>query len=111
MNNITCYNNTIKSVFPIFPTQFLLYSILFTFGALSSAVGIGGGGLFIPVFLLLSDFNLKTIIPYVVISIFSNSLVRMFLLLPKNHIYNDNYKLIDYYIALFLFLFFLNIFT
>ena len=99
MNNITCYNNTIESVFPIFPTQFLLYSILFTFGALSSAVGIGGGGLFIPVFLLLSDFNLKTIIPYVVISIFSNSLVRMFLLIPKNHIYNDNYKLIDYYIA------------
>ena len=75
MNNLTCYDSN-TAVFPIFPLQFLLYSILFIFGALSSAVGIGGGALFIPIFLLLSDFELKTIIPYVVISIFSNSFVN-----------------------------------
>ena len=96
--NKTIGSNNI-TVFPIFPEQFILYLLFFVFGTISSAVGIGGGGLYIPLFILLSGFELKTIIPLVVISILANSFIRMVILIPKKHIYNENHKLIDYFIA------------
>ena len=96
--NKTIGSNNI-TVFPIFPEQFILYLLFFVFGTISSAVGIGGGGLYITLFILLSGFELKNIIPLVVISILANSFIRMVILIPKKHIYNENHKLIDYFIA------------
>lgn len=88
-----------KNVFPIYLNDCILYGLFIFLGILSSLVGIGGGGLYIPLFMLLSNFSLKEIIPLVVISILANSFIRMLILLKKKHIYNDQYSLIDYFIA------------
>ena len=63
---------------------------------LASIAGIGGGGLLLPVYLLLGKFGTDYSIPLTVFTIAGSSLARMLILLPKKHPNTYRRYLIDY---------------
>lgn len=74
----------------------LLLIFVFIFVLLSSMTGIGGGGVLLPIYLLVGDMGVDYAIPLTVLTIVSGSLVRMLLLFNrKNPLTNKRY-LIDF---------------
>ena len=93
MENITSGK---EELFPIEGGEFLLYSLVFVIGVLSSMAGVGGGGILTPLFYLVGNYNLHYAIPLSIISIMGNSLIRLFLLVNKKHMLDNTIPLIDY---------------
>lgn len=72
-------------------TLFLVFfiSIITTIG------GVGGGGLLIPTYMLVSKFSLEEAIPLSVVTILGDTLVRIIVLYNKKHPLNEKRYLID----------------
>ena len=65
-----------KDVFPIYPMEFAGILILPALLALSNVAGIGGGGLIIPLIMVLFQFSMKQAIALSGFTIFTGALVR-----------------------------------
>jgi len=59
--------------------------VIFAFLTLSSAGGIGGGGIVIPMLLVIANFNAYYAVPLSVTAIFGGSVVRFVMLVRRNH--------------------------
>ena len=66
----------------------------------AAIAGIGGGGVLIPIYMLIGSFGTYYAIPLTVITIAGSSLIRMFVLVNKKNPNNYNRFLIDYRIIL-----------
>ena len=66
----------------------------------SSLVGIGGGGLLLPIYLTIGNFGFDYSIPLTIITICSSSLIRMLLLFNTKHPYSFKRYLIDFSILM-----------
>ena len=59
--------------------------VIFMFLALSSAGGIGGGGIVIPMLLVIANFNAYYAVPLSVTAIFGGSIVGFVMLVRQDH--------------------------
>ena len=62
---------------------------------LSTIAGIGGGGILLPIYILLLGFEVAKAIPLTIITILGNCLVRFFYLWNKKIIYTNNRYIVD----------------
>jgi len=72
----------------------LLMSMTFIISIITTIGGVGGGGLLIPLFMLLGGFLLIESIPLTIITILGDTLVRIFFLYNKKHPLNEKRDLI-----------------
>ena len=120
-NYWSCKNNIcIHDDFELNFNNFILIFFVFIISYLSSIVGIGGGGLLLPLYYLVGNFKTYYTIPLCVITIAGNSLCRMLFLFNKKHYLNSYRFLINYLLlilvlpfdsAFSIFGFILNFFT
>jgi uncharacterized membrane protein YfcA len=74
-----------KNLFPIDNTD-IFGSLLVAFGLMISASGgIGGGGILVPLLIIIFGFNPKYAIPLSNITILGSSITNVILNLPKRH--------------------------
>jgi uncharacterized membrane protein YfcA len=86
-----CENNICrhKNVFPITHQEIIGLFCIFIGSALSNAGGIGGGGLLIPILILILKFETKEAIPVSKIMIFTGSLAAFIMGLNNKHPFRD----------------------
>jgi uncharacterized membrane protein YfcA len=87
-----------KKVFPITQEEIFGLFLIFIGSALSNAGGIGGGGLLIPILILVLKFETKEAIPISKLMIFTGSLTAFIMGLSNKHPFREAIAL-DYNIA------------
>jgi uncharacterized membrane protein YfcA len=70
--------------------------LVFFISILTTIGGVGGGGLLIPTYMLLSQFTLEEAIPLSIITILGDTTVRVISLYHAKHPHNHNRDLINY---------------
>lgn len=85
-----------KDFFPFIINDIYLLFIIFIVSIFSTLGGIGGGGLLVPIFILMGEFGLDYSIPITVITIAGNCLTRMIILYNEKHTHSYKRYLIDY---------------
>jgi uncharacterized membrane protein YfcA len=78
----------------------LLFFLISASVIISSLVGIGGGGLLLPIYLTIGNFGFDYSIPITIITICSSSFIRMILLFNTKHPYSLKRYLIDFSILM-----------
>lgn len=71
------------------PLELFGYVFISLISALSTVAGFGGGGLFLPIFILLFDIKIKYAIPLSVISVFASCVCRNIYYLNKKYSKNE----------------------
>eukprot|EP01052_Picozoa_sp_SAG31_P000649 SAG31_NODE_18_length_35375_cov_22.525315_30_plen_194_part_00 len=74
--------------------------LAFAAGAVSAAGGIGGGGVLVPLYILVAPMTPHGAIPLSKVTIFGNALCQLMLNFPKKHPQRSHRPLIDYDVAL-----------
>jgi len=87
-----------KSLFPITQREVIGLIFIIVGSALSNAGGIGGGGLLIPILILILKFETHEAIPISKLMIFTGALTAFIMGLNNKHPYRDAIAL-DYNIA------------
>src|SRR4051812_14253393 len=87
-------------MFPITSQETIGFFAIIIASALSNAGGIGGGGLFLPILILLLDFYAREAIPISNLMIFVGALTAFIINLRLNHPTRKNALCIDYNIAI-----------
>ena len=90
-----------KDLFPLNGYDYLGIVVLFTGSALASGGGVGGGGLFIPLLILINGFEPHTAMPISVLMVFMVGMVTCMLNFFEKHPSADR-PLIDFTVVLFL---------
>ena len=70
-------------------------TLVFIISIITTIGGVGGGGLLIPTYMLVSGFTLEEAIPLSVATILGDTIVRICNLYNKKHPLNDKRYLID----------------
>lgn len=76
---------THKGFFPITVREMIGLLIIFIASALANASGIGGGGLYVPILIVLNGFSLKDSTPISKFMIFCSALVAFIIGIAKKH--------------------------
>ena len=84
-----------KSLFPISPFEILGFFLIFIGSALSNAGGIGGGGLLLPILLLVLRFYTHEAIPISKLMIFAGAISSFIMNLRHKHPFREG-VVIDY---------------
>jgi hypothetical protein len=90
-----------KDFLPMNGSDMLGIVVLFTGAALASGGGVGGGGLFIPLLILINEFDPHTAMPISVLMVFMVGVVTTILNFNSKHP-NANRPLIDFTVVLYL---------
>lgn len=93
------FNTTIighKDLLPIDSNDIILFISIFFVIILSSTSGVGGGGILIPLFMLIGNFDILNAAALTVLVIACNSFIRMIFLINKKHPQSNKRYLIDY---------------
>lgn len=69
--------------------------LVFFISIITTIGGVGGGGLLIPTYLLVGQFNLSQSVPLSILTIFGDTIVRLIYLFPKKHPLNNKRSIID----------------
>ena len=89
-----------KDLFPINYLDIILgISVIITTG-LSSIGGIGGGGLLLPIYILLGSFGIDYSIPITIITVAGTTFMKFLLLFSKKHNLSFKRNMIDYLLVL-----------
>ena len=89
-----------KELFPLRPEDYTTSALIFCAVSVSSACGNGGGGIMIPLLILISQFPEHSAIPLVSSAIFGSSIANFLYLSQRNHPILPFRHLIDYDTAL-----------
>ena len=91
-----------KALFP--PNRYDWYGLTFLLlaGALSGAVGIGGGGLNVPILVIAMNFHVKEAVPLAHVGVFGSAFAQNLVNVPRRHPLTEARPLIDAEIALLL---------
>lgn len=87
-------------VYSIYPFQNVnrdvtLTILIYFMSIITTIAGIGGGGILIPLFIILGGFSIEEAIPLTVISILGDTLVRVIYLFNKRHPYCEKRYLMN----------------
>merc|ERR1711974_183220 len=91
-----------KGLFPLDTRDYISTSLLFPICVLSAACGMGGGPLFLPVFILISNYPPEYTIPLSKSMIVGVSIAQLIINLPRKHPIFKTLPLIDFNTALVL---------
>jgi uncharacterized membrane protein YfcA len=76
-------------------TDIITIFLVFFISIITTIGGVGGGGMLIPTYMLVSKFSLEEAIPLSVVTILGDTLVRVLVLYNKRHPLNEKRYLID----------------
>jgi uncharacterized membrane protein YfcA len=88
-----------KSLYPMLPQDTLALFVLLIVAVAAGASGIGGGGLNVPILMIISNFNIKEAVPLSHAAVMGNAIGQMILNCPQKHPSNPARPLIHYEIA------------
>jgi len=88
-----------KNLFPLSAYDWLATFAVFIAGALAAGGGIGGGGLMVPLFIVVGQFDPKTAIPLSAATIFGGSLANLAFFLRRKHPLAKHRPVIDFNLA------------
>ena len=97
-NELKC----IKNDFFFNSSNIILVFVIFFTNIFCSLVGVGGGGILLPVYMILANFSISYAIPHTVLNIMFSSLIRLIILFNKKHNISNKRFLIDFSIILIL---------
>jgi uncharacterized membrane protein YfcA len=97
-NELKC----IKNDFFFNSSDIILVFVIFFTNIFCSLVGVGGGGILLPVYMILANFSISYAIPHTVLNIMFSSLIRLIILFNKKHNISNKRFLIDFSIILIL---------
>lgn len=78
------------------PFELLCSFLIFVFSALASAAGMGGGGVFVPLLIMLSGLSAPVAVPISQAMIFMSSIVNLSVMLAQHHPDSTERSKIDY---------------
>jgi len=88
-----------KALWPLLPQDVLLFVAMFVVSFLAGAPGIGGGGINVPMLMILSQFDIKEAVPLSHIAVMGNAMSQLAMNTPKRHPLAPQRPLIHYEIA------------
>ena len=100
--NINNFDKCVKNDFIFDFNNILLIFIVFFTNIFCSLVGIGGGGILLPAYMILGNFSISYAIPHTVLNIMFSSLIRFIILFNKKHNLSGKRFLVDFSIILVL---------
>lgn len=74
-----------KAAFPLMPADVTTLVTLFFVGAAAGAAGIGGGGLNVPLLMVLSDFTMKEAVPLSHVAVMGNAVAQVLFNVRARH--------------------------
>jgi uncharacterized membrane protein YfcA len=89
-----------KDLFPISGIDYLLGVLIIITTMLSSIGGIGGGGLLLPVYMLIGSFGIDYSIPLTIITVAGTSFVKFSVFFQKKHNLSFKRDMIDYLLVM-----------
>lgn len=95
----TCQHN---SLFPLTSLRLNCLILIFVISVLANAAAIGGGAIFIPLFINFLDFTIGDAIPLANVAVLAGGITTLFLTYNKRDPQNKNVLLIDYKLASFI---------
>lgn len=97
-----CYVCLHKSLFPLGSTDAYGTALLFLAGVLAGASGIGGGGLNVPLLMLVQGFIIEEAVPLSHVMVFGNAVAQNLVNLQRRHPKDARRPLVDFDIPLLL---------
>lgn len=91
-----------KALFPILPNDLLLYVVLFLVAIAAGAAGIGGGGLNVPITMIIAQFDIKEAVPLSHSAVLGNAIAQIIMNCPQKHPNCEARPLIHYELAFLL---------
>ncbi len=89
-----------KDLFPLSSIDYLLGVLIVIATMLSSIGGIGGGGLLLPVFILIGSFGIDYSIPLTIVTVAGTSFVKFIVFFQKKHNLSFKRDMIDYLLVM-----------
>lgn len=100
--NINDQLKCVKNDFLLNGDNLILVFVIFFTNIFCSLVGVGGGGILLPVYMILANFTISYAIPHTVLNIMFSSLIRFLILFNKKHNLSHKRYLIDFSIIFLL---------
>jgi len=91
-----------KSLWPVNAHDLMGGGFLFSAGVLSGAVGLGGGGLNVPIMVMSMNFHVKEAVPLSHVAVFGSAAAQNLINLPRRHPLMPSRPLVDAGLALLL---------
>jgi len=89
-----------KNLFPMLQEDVLLFVLMFCIAVCAGAAGIGGGGLNVPVLMMVSSFGIKEAVPLSHAAVMGNSLAQLLFNFKLRHPSAPQRPLIHYELAI-----------
>ena len=97
-----CYVCLHKALFPMIGSDVLMIAIFFACGVLAGAAGLGGGGLYVPILMLTSNFLVKEATPLSNAMVMGNYLAQILINVRRRHPHSKFRAMIDLDVPLML---------
>ena len=91
-----------KELLPFAPTDYAGTALLFLGGVMAGAAGIGGGGLNVPLLILVMGFVMEEAVPLSHVAVFGNSIAQNLVNLRRRHQLAPYRPMVDFDIPLLL---------
>jgi len=91
-----------KKLLPIQWQDIVITAVCFVGGSFAASTGIGGGGIYVPIMLLVGGYSAQTAVPLSTVMIFGCSIANFLMLAPQRHPTAQNRPLINYSATLIL---------
>ena len=89
-----------KDLFPMKLTDYILGFVVIFTSMLSSVGGIGGGGLLLPIYMLMGSFGIDYSVPLTIITVAGTSFAKFLILFSKKHNMSFKRHMIDYLLVM-----------
>lgn len=89
-----------KNLFPMLADDLLLFVAMFLIAVFAGAAGIGGGGLNVPILMMLNSFGIKEAVPLSHGAVMGNAFAQLMINAPQRHPSAPHRPLIHYELAL-----------
>jgi len=89
-----------KQLFPMLPEDLTLFAVMFLIAVCAGAAGIGGGGLNVPILMMVSSFGIKEAVPLSHAAVMGNAFAQLMVNSPQRHPNAESRPLIHYELAI-----------
>jgi len=89
-----------KQLFPMLPEDLTVFIAMFLIAVCAGAAGIGGGGLNVPILMMLNSFGIKEAVPLSHTAVMGNALAQLLVNAPQRHPNAPDRPLIHYELAI-----------
>jgi len=89
-----------KQLFPMLPEDLILFIVMFLIAVCAGAAGIGGGGLNVPILMMINSFGIKEAVPLSHAAVMGNAFAQLLVNAPQRHPSAPHRPLIHYELAI-----------